>query len=125
MRFKNLVRKIKEIELFLGPKNSTNEESDSLKEINENSELRLRQVDNKDASGDKSLDDITNKKSYLNGNDEFDDSHKNNNSIITPTNKNDLNKYGNKKVFNFNEGNSNHSFSSEKANSVSKNEDDN
>ena len=125
LRFKNLVRKIKEIELFLGPKNSTNEESDSLKEINENSELRLRQVDNKDASGDKSLDDITNKKSYLNGNDEFDDSHKNNNSIITPTNKNDLNKYGNKKVFNFNEGNSNHSFSSEKANSVSKNEDDN
>ena len=122
LRFQNLVIIIREIELHLGPKNSTNEESDSLKEINENSELRLGLADNKNGSVDKSLGDITGKKSSLNGGD--DSSHQNNNSN-SPIHKNDFNKYGKKKVFNFNEGNSNHSFSSEKENSVSKNEDNN
>ena len=116
LRFQSLVRKTREIELTLGPKNSTNEESESLKEINENSEIKLGQEDNKEGSGDKSLSDITGKKSFLDGD---------KNLLNSPINKNGYNKYGKKRVFNFNEGNSNHSFSSEKANSVSKNEDDN
>ena len=82
-------------------------------------------MDSKDGSGDKSLVDITKKITFLNGDEKFNNSHQNNNSIYSPINKNDINNYEKKKVFNFNEGNSNHTFSSEKENSISKNEDDN
>lgn len=122
LRFKKYVKEWKEIEITLGPKNTTTEESEhSINEINEIDEIKIGKINNfKDGiNKDKSFSEIDEKKSFLYEEVEFDGSQKNINSIYSQ-NSNLQSKTEKKTVFNFNEDNSNHSpFSSEKSKSIS------
>ena len=121
LRFKKLIKQWKEIELTLGPKTNTTEESENtLKELNENDEIQIGKINNfKDGINfkDKSFSEIDEKKSSIYEDEEFDGTSKNFNSINSESQNTPK-----KSVFNFENSKldeNNSPFSSEKSKSIS------
>ena len=118
LRFQQLVKESKEIEFSLGVKLSTSDESElTIKELNDDDKIKIGKINNFQQGinlKDKSFSEIDEKRSLIYEDDEYEESHKNINSLNSQSNNLDSGK--NKKVFNFIEGNSEHSpFSSEKS----------
>ena len=117
LRFQKLVKEWKEIEFSLGVKISTSDESElTIKELNDDDKIKIGKINNFQQGinlKDKSFSEIEEKKSLIYEDDEFEETPKNINSL----NSNSIHESEkNKKVFNFGEGNSEHSpFSSEKS----------
>ena len=124
LRFQKLVSERREIEMSLGPKSSTSEESEpQIKEINKNSQIKINIKEDSDLK-DKSNSDIIPKNVFIYEENENHKSNQNMEYSSSENNKNELSKSGKDiNIFNFNDDNSKISFSSEKEDSVSKNED--
>ena len=121
LRFKKLIKQWKEIELNLGPKTNTTEESENtLKELNENDVIQIGKINNfKDGINfkDKSFSEIDEKKSSIYEDEEFDGISQNINSINSESQNTPK-----KSVFNFENSKldeNNSPFSSEKSKSIS------
>ena len=114
IRFQNLVEIKREIEVSLGKNLSTDESIPTIKEMNENSQIKINNKERLNLK-DKSFSEIKEKKSFIYEEDEFIGTDKNN-SLYSIRSKSTPRKSGKKNnILNF-EGNS---FSSEKDNSVS------
>ena len=120
LRFQRLVKEWKEIEMSLGPKSTTTEGSqNTIKESNEENENKIGKIKYfKDGLNlkDKSFSNIDEKKSDIYEEEEYEGTPKIIDSINSQNSQNQTNKYENRNVFNFNDGNSERSpFSSEKS----------
>ena len=120
LRFQQLVQEIKEIDLSLGVKQTTDESDNTIKESNENEEKNQesnKNVKNRKKNKKKTYSEIDEKQSLNEDNEDSEEVSKNIISINTQNSGNQGDKSELKKVFNFNEGNSERSpFSSEKSN---------
>ena len=113
LRFQKLVKiKRKEVNFSLGVKNTTDESENKSNEMNNENEDD--ENDDKSKMKEKSISNFNENKNLIFEDDEFDG--KNIISINSQNSHNFQGESGKKKVFNFNEGNSDHSpFSSEKS----------